>query len=83
MLGWPTFLFVAAELVAQPVALRRGRHHEGEAHEQRCILGQRPVSLHHVTGMIRKVGAAAGGVAQAHPLLSWRGGEGRGGVKIP
>lgn len=62
-----TFLFVA-ELVAQAVALGRRRHHEGEAHEERCILGQRAVSLHHITGLIGQICSAAGGVAQADPL---------------
>ena len=78
----PTFLFVAAKLVVQPVALRRRSHHEGEAHEQRCILGQRPVSLY-ITGPIRKLCSTAGGVAQADPLLSWERGGRHTRVKIP
>lgn len=65
-----TFVFVAAELVAQTVALARRRHHEGKTHEQRCILGQRAVSLHHVAGLIGKICSAARGVAYADPLLS-------------
>lgn len=63
-----TLLFVAAELVGQPVALGRGGQHEGEAHEERGVLGQRAVSLRHVAGLTRKIRAAAGRVANAEPL---------------
>lgn len=63
-----TLLFVAAELVGQPVALRRGGQHEGEAHKERRVLGQRTVSLCHIAGLTGEIGAAAGGVAHTDPL---------------
>lgn len=63
-----TFLLVAAEPVGQPVALGRGRQHEGEAHEERCILGQRAVGVGHLAGLSGEVSAAAGGVAHAQAL---------------
>lgn len=67
-LSFLTLLFITAELVGQSVALRRGSKHEGEAHEERCILGQWAMSLCHITGLTGEVGAAARGVAHAGPL---------------
>lgn len=61
-------LLVAAELVGQPVALRRGGQHEGKAHEERRVLGPRAVSLCHVTGRTGEISAAAGGVTHTDPL---------------
>lgn len=66
-----TLLIVAGEFVGQPVALRRGSQHEGEAHEERSILGQRTVSLCHITRLTGEICAAAGGVTHTDPL-SWR-----------
>lgn len=63
-----TLLFVAGELVGQPVALGRGSQHEGEAHEERRVVGQRAVSGGHVASLGGEVGAAAGGVAHADAL---------------
>lgn len=63
-----TFLLVAAQPVGQPVALGRDRQHEGEAHEERCILGQRAVGVGHLAGLSGEVGAAAGGVAHTQAL---------------
>lgn len=66
-----TFLLVAAQPVGQPVAAGRDGQHEGEAHEERCIVGQRSVGVGHLAGLSRKVGAAAGGVAHGGALSCW------------
>lgn len=61
-----TLLTVACEHVDEPVALRRGGQHEGEAHEEGRVLGQRAVSLCHISGLTR--GIRAGGVTHSDPL---------------
>lgn len=63
-----TLLFVAGDLVGEPVALGRGGQHEGEAHEERRVLGQRAMSLCHVARPTGEIRAAARGVAHTDPL---------------
>lgn len=63
-----TVLVVAGGPVGQPVDLGGGRQHEGEAHEQGGVLGQRAVGLRRLAGRGGEVRAAAGGVAHADPL---------------
>lgn len=63
-----TLLIVAGDLVGHPVHFGRRRQHEGEAHEQGRVLRQRAVGLRDVTVTSGEIGAAAGGVADSHPL---------------
>lgn len=66
-----TLLIITDGPVGQPVDLRRGSQHKGEAHKERRVLGQRTVSVCHITRLTGEICAAARGVAYTD-TLSWR-----------